>query len=99
MRSLPRRERRTSQSGNFGVRIGMSGNAPAALWGLGDKYPGPLGQRGIAGRRRHDLSQLVDDAELLVSIQNVDGGENLDPNVVALPGCVGNRIPRQLVNE
>src|SRR3977135_3230684 len=87
------------QSGNVGVRVGMPLNAPAAFRGLGDEHPGPRGQRWVPGRGSNDLGQLLSNAELLVSIENVDRSENLDSNVVAVSGCVRDRIQRQLVNE
>src|SRR6266849_2184838 len=87
------------QSGNVGVRVGMPLNAPAAFRGLGDEYPGPLGQRWVPSRGSNDLGQLLYDAELLVSIENVDRSENLDSHVLAVSGCVRDRVQRQLVNE
>jgi hypothetical protein len=63
------------------------------------EHPGACGQARIAGRVGHDLSQLLDEPEPLVTIEDADRGEYLPPNVIAVTGYVGDRRCPHVVDE
>src|SRR5712691_13386105 len=75
--------------GDVRICVRVAGYAPAALGRLRDQHPGALGVAGLAGCGGDDFGQFFDDSELLVAVEDVDGRENLDADVVAGAGGVG----------
>jgi hypothetical protein len=67
-------------------------DAPTALRRLGDQHPGAISERRLVGCGDDDLGQFFDDAELLVAVENVDRGEYLDADVVAVAGRIRDRV-------
>lgn len=74
---------------DVGACVGVALESPTALGRLRDENPGTLGHLGIASGGRNDIGELLDDAELLVAIENADRREDLDADVVAVAGDVG----------
>ena len=78
------------------VRVRVAGDAPAALRRLGDQHPSPFLVTRVAGCGGDDLGQLLDDSELFVAVEDADGRQHLDANVVGRAGgvrdCFGEEI-------
>src|SRR5579875_361127 len=53
--------------GDLGAGEGVAADAPAAVGGLGDQHPGPVGERGVPGLRGDDVGELPDHPQLLVA--------------------------------
>jgi hypothetical protein len=53
---------------DVGVRVGLTGDAPAALRRLGQEHPCALGQARVAGGASNDLRDFLDDTELFVAV-------------------------------
>src|SRR5258708_28396360 len=96
--SLPG-ERGSCELREFGVGVRVTGDSPTAFGLLGQELPGALAKTRIAGGRGNDLRQFVDDAELLLAVENSDWGEHLHSDVVAVSGDVGDRCCLHVVDE
>jgi hypothetical protein len=85
--------------GDVGAGVGVSVDAPTAVGGLGDEDPGALHEAGVASGGGDDLGHLLHDTKLLVTVENSDGGQDLDADVVAVARRVGQSVGVQLVDE
>jgi len=81
------------------VRVGMPGQAPAAVDCLGEQYPRPLGERRVAGCFSDERRETGDDRELLGAIERAGVGEDLDPDVGGVAVDVGQAAGGQVVDE
>ena len=64
----------------------MASDSPAAVRRLDDEHPGPLGQARVAGCAGDDLSQLLDDTQLLLSVERAYRRRDLRSSMVARAG-------------
>src|ERR1700733_2238787 len=83
----------------FGVGVGVAGQAPPAVGCLGEQYPGPFGEGWVVGGRGDEVGELPDDGELLVAVERARVGEDLNPDIGAVAVHVGQRVGPQLMDE
>src|SRR5712692_3898439 len=82
-----------------GAGVRMPVDAPTAFGRLSEEDPRALGELRLAGGRRDDVRQFLDNTELLVAIKSADRCEDLHPHVAAVTRDVGQRVGRQVVDE
>jgi hypothetical protein len=83
----------------FGVGVGVAGQAPSTVGCLAEQYPGPAGQGRVAGSLSDEVGELPDDGELLVAVERAGVGENLNPDIAAVTVHIGQRVGRQLMDK
>src|SRR6185437_16868264 len=62
-------ELRARRCNELRVGVGVTGEPPAAVRGLGEQHPDPLLHRRVVGRRSNDPRQLGDHRELLLAVE------------------------------
>lgn len=81
------------------IRVRVSGDSPAAFGRLGEEHAGAFAQAWLAGGGGDDLGELLDDAELLLAVEDSSRCEHLHSHVGAVAGDVGDRGCVQVVDE
>jgi AcrR family transcriptional regulator len=68
----------------FLVGVGVPGDAPAAVVGLGEDHPDSFGKAGAASGLGDDIGQSAYGGELFVTVERAGVGDYLDANPVVL---------------
>jgi lipopolysaccharide/colanic/teichoic acid biosynthesis glycosyltransferase len=90
---------RSGRCGEVRPGVGVPCDSPSALGGLCQQHPRSLHESGIARGCRDILGELLDDPELLVTVQHPDRRQDLDSHVVAVAVDIRERIGGELVHE
>ena len=83
----------------LGIGVGVTRKAPSTIDCLSQQNPSSTRIRLVARCSRDQRRELLDDRELLVSIQCAKVGQYLNPNVFAVAIHVRNGSGRKIVHE
>ena len=84
-RALAAGDLATRRLRDLGRRVGVSVDAPAAVRRLRDEDPRSIDEGRVAGGGGHDIGQVADQAEFLVTIEDADRRKDLDADTIRVP--------------
>ena len=85
--------------GDVCVGIGVTVDAPAAVWRFYDQNPCAVCKAGVARRIGYNGGNVFDNADFLVTVQYADGRKDFDPHIIGVAIGVAQRIRRQFMNK